>query len=142
MFRITILALLAVLACRSSRATSGPAAGELVLQWRDSAARSVTLRAPAEAHWCAHDSLLEILAIRRDTGLGLVLLPRDSLHADGFPVFLGGVFAPWRPQSSAALRVLSATDLRGYTSTWGQVTLSAVAGQQVSGSFDLRVKLA
>jgi len=140
MSRTALFALLAALACRSSGASRAPAEGELEVSWRDSS-HAVALRAPANAHWCARDSLLELLAVSHDTGLGLLLLARDSLRPDSFPVFQGGVFAPWRPQASAALRALSASDIKGYTSTWGVVKLSTIAAKRVSGSFDLHVKL-
>ncbi len=132
--------LLLALGCRAGRAARGPAAGQLELHWRDSA-RAVTLLASAEARWCAQDTLLELLAIHRDTAFGLALLARDSLRADSFPVFQSGVFAPGRPQASAALRTLGVNDLKGYTSTWGVVQLSAVSARRVSGSFDFRAKL-
>lgn len=139
--RAALLILLFILACRSSRASRAPAAGELEVHWRDSS-HVVALRAPAEARWCPRDSMLELLAVNHDTGLGLVLLARDSLRVDSFPVFQGGVYAPWRPQASAALRVVTAENvLKAFTSTWGQVTLAAAAPKQVSGSFDLHVKL-
>jgi hypothetical protein len=137
--RVSILALLAIMSCRSSSATRGPVEGELQVQWRDSS-QVADLHAPAEAHWCARDTLLEILAVRHDSAFGLVLLAPDSLRPQAYPVFQGGVFATWRPQATAAVRLLTATELKGFTSTWGQVQLTE-GGPHVSGSFDLHVKL-
>ena len=137
--RFTPLVLGGLLACRS--AAGRPAAeGTLQASWRDSA-NEAQLIAPAEARWCARDSALEIIAVRNDTSVGVALFARDSLRADGYPVFQGALFAPWRPQATAALRMLTANDLRGFQSMWGRVQLTEVAGNRVSGTLDLHLKL-
>jgi len=129
---------LCILACRSSRAARGPVEGQLELHWNDSA-RAVTLLAPVEAHWCAGDTLLELLAIHRDTSFGVALLARDSLRADSFMVIQGGVYVARRPYAEGALRALGATDLKGYNSIWGLVTLTEARSTRVSGSLDMHV---
>jgi hypothetical protein len=140
MLRAAAFLVVFVLACRSSRAARGPVAGQLELNWRDSG-RVVALVAPAEANWCAGDTLLELLAIQHDTGIGISLVARDSLRADSFPVIQGGVFIPKRPYAAGALRTLGATDLKSYTSIWGLVTVTDSRGKRVSGGFDMHVTL-
>src|SRR2546422_763402 len=78
----------------------GRTAGQLMAEWKDSAGRVVHWSAPAEARWCARDTLLEITALRNDSGVGLAVFARDSLRAEGYPVFQSGLFAPWRPQAT------------------------------------------
>lgn len=131
--------LLCVLACRPAGGERRTDGGELEASWTDSAGTAHWL-APAEANWCARDSMLEILAARNDSAVGIALYARDSLRAEGYPVFLAGMYAPWRPQATAALRLLTPNEIRGFGSSWGQVILSEAAGGYVSGSFDLHLK--
>ena len=136
--RLTPLVLGGLLACRAASGRP-PADGTLQASWRDSAG-AAQVTAPAEGHWCARDSVLEIIAVRNDSAIGVALFASDSLRTGGFPVFQAGVFAPWRPQATAAMRLLTASDLRGYVSSWGRVELTQVAGDRVSGTLDLHLK--
>ena len=127
------------LACRSVATAPQAGAGELEAHWSDSAG-AATLVAPAQASWCARDTMLEVLAVRNDSAIGLALFAKDSLRAQGYPVFQAALFTPWRPQATAGVRLLTASDLRGFESSWGQVTLSEAGSARVSGSFDLHLK--
>ena len=133
-----LLALLG-LACRSDGKRAESALGMLEASWQDSSG-TVRLRVPAEARWCARDTMLELIAARNDTAFGLALYARDSLRAEGYPVFQSGVFAPWRPQAGAALRFVGGATLFGYESTWGRVVVSAADSGAISGTLDLHVK--
>lgn len=139
--RAGLLFLLSILACRAAGGSSGAGEGELEVSWSDAAA-TAQLIAPAEARWCARDSMLELLAVRNDSALGIALYPRDSLRAESYPLFLAGVFAPWRPQATAAMRLMLSNELRTYGSRWGQVQLTESAPGTVSGTFDLHLKRA
>ena len=75
-----------------------------------------------------------------DSAVGIALFPRDSLRLEGYPIFQAGVFAPWRPQATAGLRLFRANDLRGYVSAWGRVEITQLSGDRVSGTLDLHVK--
>lgn len=130
---------LCVLACRAA-AGRPPADGTLQANWRDST-REAHFSAPAEARWCARDTVLEITAVRNDSAVGIALFARDSLRLEGYPLFPAGVFAPWRPQATAAVRLLTTNDLRGFQSSWGKVQLTQLAANRVSGTLDLHVKL-
>ncbi|HEY9382624.1 MAG TPA: hypothetical protein VIP80_03830 [Gemmatimonadales bacterium] len=132
------LALCGVLACRAG-AERPPAEGTLQASLRDSAGEA-RFSAPAEARWCAADTVLEIIAVRNDSAVGIALFPRDSLRLEGYPIFQAGVFAPWRPQATAGLRLFRANDLRGYVSAWGRVEITQLSGDRVSGTLDLHVK--
>jgi hypothetical protein len=150
MLRTICLFAFATLACSRSRSTDpvwsreGRVAGQLVATWSDSGNR-VSFAAPAREGWCARDTLLEILAVRNDSGVGLALYAQDSVRAEGYPVMRPGIFAPWRPQATASVRLLSSNALRGFESTGGQVTVTSSGGsgdtQQVSGRFDFLVQL-
>jgi hypothetical protein len=140
-FVLGLLAL-AVLACHKVGQVEGRTGGQLVAEWKDSTGRMVHFTAPAAAHWCARDTLLEILAVRNDSGIGIALFARDSLRAEAYPVFLSGMFAPWRPQATAAVRLLTANSLKGFESASGQVIVTEAGARRLSGTLDLRTKLA
>ena len=118
---------------------SAPADATLQASWRDSAGQA-QLSAPAQAQWCARDSVLEIISVRNDSAVGVTLFSSDSLRPGGYPVFQAGVFAPWRPQATAAVRLLTINELRGYQSSWGRVELTQVYGVRVSVNLDLHLK--
>lgn len=109
------------------------------MQW--SGTSSGRIVAPAEASWCARDSLLEVIASRNDTAVGFALLPKDSLGPGTYSVFSTTVFIPFRPQANVAMRYLEPTELRGYEGMSGRVTLTETAGNRVSGDLEATLKL-
>jgi hypothetical protein len=137
--RWLLLGLGGLLACRAASGRPPAADGTLEASWRDSTG-TAQLSAPAEARWCARDTLLELIAARNDTVVGLALFARDSLKTEGFPLFQPSIFAPWRPQATAALRVFNENTLRNFQSMWGKVELTEVSGNRVSGTFDAHLK--
>lgn len=137
--RTVHLGVLIMMACRPPDGAAGE--GQLEASWSD-AGGTARLVAPAEARWCARDSMLELLAVRNDSALGIALYASDSLRAESYPLFLAGVFAPWRPQATAALRLPLSNELRTYSSAWGQLQLTKSAAGVVSGTFDLHLKRA
>jgi hypothetical protein len=137
--RAGLLLLCILLACRSAAGAPQAGAGELEAHWSDSTG-AASLVAPAQASWCARDTMLEVLAVRNDSAIGLAVFAKDSLRVQRYPVFQAALFAPWRPQATAGVRLLTVSELRGFESSWGQVTLSEAGSARVSGSFDLHLK--
>jgi hypothetical protein len=136
------IGLLAV-ACRSGGAPatgSGAPTGTFELAWSDSTGRA-HLTFPANGRWCAADSLLEIMASRRDSALGLVLLAGDSslagLGTGTYSAMPAKVFIPWRPRAIAALRLAGTESVAQYESTRGQVTLTRAGPDGLAGQVDL-----
>lgn len=134
---------LLVLGCRSAgdpATEAGPPPGTLELAWRDSTG-AVRLAFPARGRWCAADSLLEIMAARHDSAVGLVLLAGDSslagLGTGVYSVMPGKVFIPWRPRALAALRLAGADAVTQYESSRGQVTVTRAGPGGLSGQVDL-----
>lgn len=84
--------------------------------------------------------MLEVLAFREDTAVGFALYTRDSLRAEGYPVFRPAIFAPWRPQATASLRLLTPNSLEGFESTWGQVIVTEGGSRRASGRFELHLR--
>lgn len=137
--RVTPLVWLGLAACGSKGARGEASRGELVAEWSDSG-RAVRVVAEAQATWCARDTMIELLAFHQDTAVGLAIYARDSLRAEGYPVSIAGIFAPWRPQATAALRVVSPLALLAYESTGGRVVVDAGSARELSGTFEVTVK--
>ena len=141
MFRLHPLGALALLvACGPS---TGPAEGDqveglLTVRWTGSYQGSFT--APATGRWCQTDSLVEILAARADTGIGLVLLGQDSVRAGRYPVFPTRVFIPSRPQAQAVARWLGKNQILGFEGKGGQLTLTE-AGERLTGRVEATLRL-
>ena len=141
MFRLHSPGLLVLLvACGTS---AGPAEGDqveglLTVRWTGSYEGSFT--APATGRWCQTDSLVEILAARADTGIGLVLLGQDSVRAGRYPVFPTRVFIPTRPQAQAVARWLGKSQILGFEGKGGQLTLTE-AGEGLTGRVEASLGL-
>jgi hypothetical protein len=141
MVRPLSLGVLALLvACGAS---AGPAEGDqveglLTVRWTGSYEGSFT--APATGRWCQTDSLVEILAARADTGIGLVLLAQDSVRTGLYPVFPTRVFIPSRPQAQAVARWLGKSQILGFEGKGGQLTLTE-AGERLTGRVEATLKL-
>jgi len=136
-----ILLLLAVLApgCRSRTPAAEPSGpGVISVRWTGS--DTGRFAATAEALWCARDSLLEIVAVRNDTAIGLSLVAQDSLRTGGYPVYHTEVYAPWRPQAGVALRWLDSTDLKRFGGARGQVTVTEGGSRRVTGTLEVGVQ--
>jgi hypothetical protein len=132
--------------CASANPTSERlSSGELTARWtgfptRDSAAAdSAAFAAAATASWCPTDSLLEVLAVRNDTAVGLSIVAQDSIRPGPYSVFQAKIFTPIRPQATAAVRIFDGQTLQNYESTSGQLTVTEGGSVRVSGTFDLRV---
>jgi hypothetical protein len=141
MFRLHSLGVLALLvACGPSTgpAEGDPVEGLLTVRWSGSHEGSFT--APAAGRWCQTDSLIEILAARADTGIGLVLLVQDSVRAGQYPVFPTRVFIPSRPQAHAVARWLGQNRVLGFEGSGGQLTLTE-AGERLTGRVEATLKL-
>ncbi|HEV8600731.1 MAG TPA: hypothetical protein VGQ69_15325 [Gemmatimonadales bacterium] len=137
--RAGLLFLLILFACRPAGGARGAGAGELEARWSDTSG-TARLIAPAAANWCPRDSMLEILAVHNDSAVGIALFARDSLRAEGYPVFPVRMFSASRPQATAALRLVTLNAIKGFESARGQVSLSEAGRGWVSGTFDLHLR--
>lgn len=102
------------------------------IEW--SGSTSGRFAAPAVARWCATDTLVEILAMRADTGVGLILLVRASVEAGDYPVAAARSFSSRRPGASVAVRWLDTNTVQGYEGVRGRVALAA--GGVLAGTFE------
>jgi hypothetical protein len=106
--------------------------------------------AAGRAGWCAADSLLQITAVRGDTGIGLALLVEDTLRAVQHPVLSPEVPVTWRPLGYGALRWFRmrsgddglsglSSDVKGWEATGGVVSVTAT-DPGPTGAVDLRLR--
>jgi len=132
--------LILLMACGPSAgpAEGDPVEGLLTVRWSGTYEGSFT--APAVGRWCRSDSLIEIIAVRADTGIGLLVLGQDSVRAGQYPVFPPGVFIPSRPQAQAAARWLGRNQVLGFEGKGGQLTLTE-AGERLTGRVEATLKL-
>ncbi|HEU5219204.1 MAG TPA: hypothetical protein VFU23_11125 [Gemmatimonadales bacterium] len=131
----------AVLGAACTRRTDDvahPRPGTLAVEWSGKLRGSFT--APATARWCPADTLLEIIAARADTAIGISLLARDSVSAGVYLVNGIQTFTPGRPQASAALRMLGDATLLGYEGMSGQITVGEGGSRAVSGTIEVRFR--
>ena len=132
---VTLLLLAA--ACR--RGPSGAGDGQVLAEWRGT--HRGRFVAPMSATHCPESGIVELIAVRGDTGVGLVLYPADSARiASGeYQVFPPGTAVPPRPAAGAALRWFTGIDLSPFDGTSGSVQVT-VADSLLSGSLAVRME--
>jgi len=133
------LCFLALAGCRpGDTATQPTSGGRLEVQWAGVSSRRFA--GSAQAYLCRRDTLLEVLAARADTGVGLVFVLEDSLRPGQYPVTSSAVGATWRPAGLAAIRWVNDTAVQGLEANQGQLILTEVTSAGVSGTVDVRLK--
>jgi hypothetical protein len=130
-----LAALLLVMAPGCSPARPATDTARLEVGWIGS--DTGRLAAPATAEWCDSLRVLEIRAVRGDTGLALALYPRDSVTSDSYPVRLPRQADSARPAAAVAVRWFAETAIQGFRGENGSVVLDT--GTKVSGRFEANV---
>lgn len=110
-----------------------PSGGTVEVQWVGS--DTGKLIAPAEAEWCDSLRLLEVRAMRGDTGIALVLYPSDSVTAGDYPWVPPERGDSARPAAVLALRWFAETSIRGFRADSGVVTVAAPGPGATAGRF-------
>jgi hypothetical protein len=132
---VLVLSLLA--ACGKWESQPAPA-GWLEARW--TGADSGKISAPAAAEWCAERLLLEIRAIHGDTGVAVGVYSMDSIAADSYRVVEPTRADSAPPSARVALRLFSATAVKGYQGDSGTVVLEGSGSGQVSGRLAARAR--
>jgi hypothetical protein len=111
--------------------------GDLDVVWRG--AERGRFIAPLEAKHCAESGIVELLAIRGDSGFGAALFLKDSaiVEPTAYPVVPGSQIEEPRPGASAALRWFAGTSISAFEGVTGAVTLS-LTGRVLSGTVDVK----
>jgi hypothetical protein len=130
----SLAAVVALSACnRAPRALPG----DLDVVWRgDDRGRFI---APVAATHCAESGLVELLAIRGDTGVGLALFLKDSalIEAVEYPVVPGSLLDEPRPGANAGVRWFATTAIAAFEGVAGKVSLARNRGV-LSGTLDVK----
>lgn len=134
--RASLWLLLVVIACRRD-AQAGP--GELVAEWTGHTAG--VFHAPLSATHCPATGVVELFAVRGDTGIGGAVFLRDSttVSAGDYPVFLAATWPEPRPGALAALRWFNVTSITAYEGLRGSIRLEP-RDSTLAGSFDVVVQ--
>jgi hypothetical protein len=127
------------LTCRKSPPPKDPG-GTVSVSWVGASTGHFSARGTGS--WCPADSLVEILAVSNDSGVGLALITSGTVAPVQYPVLSSVVGADWRPMGFASLRVASDTALKGYEANSGLLQVTKGDPELVSGSIDVRLKLA
>ena len=98
------------------------------------------ISAPAVAEWCDEQRLLQIRAIRGDTGLALAVYPGPVLSPDTYRVRLAVGADSVVPSARVALRWLGPTAINGFQGDSGVVVLERTDSGQLSGSVKARAR--
>ena len=133
MVRPTLLLLLLVACDRPLKA--GP--GDLDAAWRGT--ESGRFIAPLVATHCAESGLVELIALRGDTGIGVALFLKDSAKIDPviYPVLPGSLLEEPRPGATVGARWFETTTIAAFEGVAGKVQLEA-AGGFLAGTIDAK----
>jgi hypothetical protein len=127
-----------MLALTACRAPDPPDDGHLELRWNGPHAGS--LSGPATAGWCAHRKVLQVSAIRGDTGVALAVYPGKALEAGVYRVVDPMKAESIPPAASVALRMLSQNLVQGFQGDTGRVNLESSGSGRFSGSVSARAR--
>ena len=120
--RLAVIGLVPGTACSRDQPAGSPG-GTLEAQWVGS--DTGKLVAPAVAEWCGSLRVLELRAVRGDTGIALALYPADSVTAGHYPPVQPERGDSTRPSSAVAIRWFAETSIRGFHGDSGSVSLAA-----------------
>lgn len=130
-----LVVLLILLSACSRGASARP--GEIDVVWRgEERGRFI---APLSAIHCPESGVVELLAIRGDTGVGAALFLEDSAKVDpvSFQVVPGGQFVEPRPGATAGIRWFATTTISAFEGVAGIIRLE-VTGVALKGTMDVK----
>lgn len=113
-------------------------AGWLEARWTGADTGKLETRTTAE--WCGERGLLEIRAIRGDTGVAMVLYPVDTIEAGNYRVVHPDRADTMAPSAGVALRVFATSAIQGYQGDSGMIVLERSESGELSGTLDARVR--
>ena len=132
---LTVLA--AAFAAWSCEASSAePNSGHLEARWVG--ADTGKLKVRARANWCAPARLLELIGADSDAGMGLAVYPAESLASGPYAAFDPVKETLHRPGVAVGVRWFTETEIKGYQSDSGAVSLTRRDGT-LDGSIDARM---
>jgi hypothetical protein len=130
----SVTALVIVLAglagCNRGPASRG-GAGQIDVRWTGSERGRLSGRATAE--WCPILRLLEIRAIRGDTGIALAIYPADTITPGQYRIIDPAKAESLPPAAGIALRWAAQIAVKGFQGESGSVALDRSGSGELSG---------
>jgi hypothetical protein len=124
-------------ACRDTPERSH-SVGHLEVVWNGRTRGNISTS--ATAGWCAPRRVLEIRAIKGDTGIALALYPGKSIAPGAYRVVDGARAESVPPAARIAVRLLAANTVQGFRGDSGRVDLERSSSGQLSGSVRARAR--
>jgi hypothetical protein len=136
--RLLLAGLTAVWSAACDRPSAGgEGAAGLVAEWTGS--DTGRLAAPARAEWCDSLGMLEIRAIRGDSGLALAVYPESLVRPDSYPVRPPDRADSSAPAAAVGMRWFAETSIKGFQGDSGYVVLEQTEGR-VTGRFEAAMR--
>jgi hypothetical protein len=135
--RLAAVVLVLGTACSRDQPAGSPGS-TLEVEWVGS--DTGKLVAPVVAEWCDSLRVLELRAVRGDTGIALALYPADSLAAGDYPAVQPERGDSTRPSAAVVMRWFAETSIRGFRGDSGSVTLATIGPGVGAGSFAARLR--
>ncbi len=132
---LLLLATLLAAACR----TPASAAGEKALldaEWTGAA--TAKMSGPATAEWCDSLRLLQIQALRGDTGVAIAIFPVGRFEAGRFTVVPAARADSIPPAAAVAIRWFAETSIKGFQGDSGNVVVQESRPGVYAGTFEAR----
>jgi hypothetical protein len=114
--------------------TDGPTVD---VRWAGTTVDSAHVRAPATAEWCDSLKLLQIQALRGDTGIAILLHPVKEFGAGRFRVVPPARIDSAPRAAAVALRWFAETSVRGFQGDSGAVIVEQNGSGGYGGTFEL-----
>jgi hypothetical protein len=129
---LTVLAIVLVglPGCNRAPASRG-GAGQIDVRWTGSERGRLSGRATAE--WCSILRLLEIRAIRGDTGIALAIYPADTIIPGKYRIVDPAKAESLPPAAGIALRWATQIAVKGFQGESGSVVLDRSRSGELSG---------
>ena len=114
-----------------------PGHGRVEVAW--GGANKGQMRATATAVWCNAARIAQVTAIQGDTGLGLLLRPRDSLATGTYRIVEATASRDSAaPTAALGLRLITQVAVAGYQGRSGSIVLERIGPTGVSGRFSAK----
>jgi hypothetical protein len=120
-------------ACGGRAAGSGP-----FLEAECSGKHTAKTHGAATADWCDSLHLLQIQALRGDTGVGIAIYPGRRLEAGRYRVVAPTLADSTPPGAAVAIRWFSKTSIRGFQGDSGIVVVEQPRPGILTGTFDAK----
>ncbi len=123
-------------ACR--KPADAPKEGAMLdVRWAGPTVDSANFSAPGSAAWCDSPRMVQIQALRGDTGIAIIVYPAKEFGAGRFPVVPPARADSAAPAAAVAIRWFAETAVRGFQGDSGTVIVQQDRPGSYAGTFEL-----